>query len=141
MSSKSKNRGAGTGAEVVIRHRVLVLRVAQEFKPGMRAGEVYEIVRGVWRIAEDLRDKTVGAFALAVHQGVVHGVFCIDGWTPAAAEDYRTAKYDPAQQRWKFFSTSEVPKSVMEAYLGKSVQNYFKRGDQNPVRYVDGMKK
>lgn len=134
MSISTKNDK--TAEDAVIRHRVLLLRVSKEFKKGMSVEEMYPITRGVWKVGEKTRDEA--QYALTVYRGVVQAVFCIDKWSKAVKADYRSATYDPAKPRWKFSSASTVPAKVMNAYLHKSVREYFPKGARNPMMYVDG---
>ncbi len=96
---------------------------------------LYEATRGVWKIGPR-RDHA--RYALAVHEGIVHEVYAIEHWQPALTTPYATRKLDPAlaRGRWEFVG-KRAPDTIRKRYLGKSVGHYFKKGAQNPIRYIN----
>jgi hypothetical protein len=118
-----------------ITHPVLLIRVPQAFRPGMSDIALYEATRGVWRIGPR-RDQV--RYALAVYQGIVKEVYEIAGWPPALTTPYNTRTLQPAgaKGRWEFVG-KRAPDSVRQLYLGKSVAAHFRKGNQNPICYVN----
>jgi hypothetical protein len=114
---------------------VLLIRVPQAFRSGMSDVALYEATRGVWKIGPR-RDKV--RYVLAVYEGVVKEVYEISHWQPALTTAYATRKLDPALSvgRWEFVGKRALD-PVRQRYLRKSVAEYFKRGAQNPIAYVN----
>jgi hypothetical protein len=125
--------------EINITEPVLLIRTSKLFKHGMSDKELYEITRGVWRIGLN-REKAKYAFCVA--NGVVQEIFSIQKWQPAGTTLYET----PAQQdantkdkwigRWEFIGDI-APDTIRNKYIGKSIKDYFNRGNANPIYYVN----
>ena len=65
-------------------------------------------------------------------------VYEISLWQRALTTAYATRRLDPALSagRWEFVG-KRAPDPVRQRYLGKSVAEYFKRGAQNPIAYLN----
>jgi hypothetical protein len=114
---------------------VLLIRITQLYRDGMSARELYDATRGVWKVGS----RREGArYALAVHDGVVREVYEITEWLPAGSTEYLAGRVtkDSHPGRWEFVG-NVAPPAVRSRYLGASVAHYFRRGSQNPVRYVN----
>ena len=114
---------------------VLLIRVPRTFRPGMSDVELYQATRGVWRIGKR-RDHI--KYVFAVYQGVVQEVYEILRWQPAHTTPYRTRQLDAkaTRDRWEFVGRCADDK-VRSKYVGKSVADYFAKGAQNPITYVN----
>lgn len=113
----------------------MLIRINQLYRPGMSANELYDTTRGVWKVA---KRRHQARYALAVYHGEVLEVYEIDKWYPAGSTVYtnRVIDRDSCRNRWEFTGTV-APESVRSQYMGKSVGHYFKRGNSNPVMYVN----
>ncbi len=121
--------------QVTITEQALLIRISQLYRPTMPALSLYEATRGVWRIGER-RDQAVLAFAVA--EGTVREVYEVGSWQPAGTATYRTRppKDVNIPGRWEF--TGTVAKdSIRTKYVGKSIDHYFRRGNSNPINYVN----
>lgn len=120
---------------VEVTDSALLIRINRLFRHGMSAGELYEATRGVWKLG----DRRHGArYALAVFEGVVREVYAIEKWHRAGTLPYatRTAEEVNRPDRWEF-SGQVAPERVRERYVNRSVESYFKHGQQSPVLYVN----
>jgi hypothetical protein len=68
----------------------------------------------------------------------VKEVYEITSWQPALTASYTTRRFDPAvaRGRWEFVG-KRAPDNVRQLYLGKSVAAHFRKGNQNPISYVN----
>ncbi len=125
--------------EINITEPVLLIRTKELFKLGMSAKELYEITRGVWTIGKD-RERAEYAFCVA--GGIVREIYKIQKWQPAGTTHYETRAMQDANTkdkwlgRWEFIG-EVAPDKIRNKYIGKSVAHYFKRGNANPINYVN----
>jgi uncharacterized protein len=114
---------------------VLLIRINQLYYYGMSPKELYEATRGVWILG---RRREGANYACAVYGGVIHEVYQITTWHPGGTTRYTTRDYDDvdAPDRWEF-KGKKAPESVRQRYVRHSVDNYFKRHSQSPVRYIN----
>ena len=100
----------------------------------MSREELYEITRGHWKVGKRREGAT---YALAVAKGVVHEVFEIECWQKAGTDTYRLRRDgDAPEGRWEFVG-QVAPANARSRYLGRSVRTYLRRGNQNPITYVN----
>jgi hypothetical protein len=68
----------------------------------------------------------------------VREVYAIHSWQPAGTAAYRTRTPQDVKLpgRWEF-DGSLADKAIRDRYVGKSVAQYFKKGMQSPVVYVN----
>jgi uncharacterized protein len=125
--------------EIDITESALLIRVSRLFRQGMSDKELYEITRGVWRIGLD-REKAEYAFCIA--NSVVQEIYTIQKWQPAGTTPYETAAQQAANEkekwngRWEFIG-KVAPDMIRNKYIGKSVEHYFKKGNANPIYYLN----
>lgn len=114
---------------VTISDPVILIRINNQYTPGMPPDELYEATRYAWKLGE----RRDGArFALAVFEGVVREVYKIHRWrkaTPPLGETWKS-------ERWEFDGTVAA-QSRRSKYLGRRVDSYLPRGGQYPIRYVN----
>lgn len=117
---------AGVVAPKDFREPVIFIRINQYYKEGMNDEQVYEVVRGEWRINPE---STKGyRWVVAVAHGVIRGVFPVLEWKMSERTD--------CVGRWRFTKDSNtVVMPEMMAWIGKSVKWMFPKGSANPVRY------
>lgn len=87
-------------------------------------GDVYKATRYAWKIQPK---KAEGKYVLGVVDGVVRGVYEVDGsWYEALPE--RPGRYA--------FNGHPAPKEVQDIFLNKRIPDiYYGKGQANPVRY------
>lgn len=111
-----------------IPHPVIMLKIQRGWQPGMNETEVYEKTRGHWKIAEWVRDRMIGGYALGVAYGVVYGAYRIESW-------FRSEEpWDVGKNRWGFVG---APADELAHVVGTHVRDAF----PNQVmyrRFLDG---
>ena len=106
---------------------------------GMSDYQLYDQTRRSWKVNED-RVKQV-EYAFAIYEELVLEVYKIAGWFPAHTT-YNTIpvseeiiKHDIDGQRLEFVG-QVADENIRKKYVGKSVTSFYKRGEQNPIKYV-----
>jgi len=122
-------------ANATVTEPALLIRINESYRDGMSELALYEATRGVWRLGPRRERAHI---ALAVYRGVVLEAYVIHEWHRGDTTPYTTRTFtDPrAKQRWEFIG-SVADEAVRERYIGRSVADYFKRGNQSPVVYAN----
>ncbi len=106
----------------------VVLRINQAWREGMDVDDVYDVTHGWWVMGPQ---REQAEYAVAVAHGVVRGIFRVHGWRPR----HRNDDGSPATStRWGF---DGEPADEYAHLVGLNVRHLFRRGDANPVRYVN----
>ena len=117
-------------------HKVILIRVARAYYPGIPDDELFSITSGFWKIAAVSR--AIGGpkapdHAMAVHRGVVRAVYRIDGWR--GPTDIEAAEDPTRIPRWAFRGERD---QVMERrYAFADVTALLPQAAQNPIAYVN----
>lgn len=119
--------------QVNIDEPVILIRITQFYSFGMTDMELYDTTRGIWRIGKD-RDKA--KYAFAVFDGVVLEAYEIASWFKADRTFNSRGDHGNDEVRWEFVG-QKADEVIRSKYIGKSVEQYFTRGAQNPIRYVN----
>lgn len=82
---------------------------------------IYEATQGFWKVSPARASRA--DCILSVARGIVRAVFVPTGWIDSAY---------PGRKQF----AGHTDASQYSAFVGKSVAHYFKRGGQNPVRYL-----
>lgn len=122
-------RGLKTVDEVVqhydakgisITEPTIIININRLYKRFMTPSALYEATRSSWKIAE-WRQKKVN-YAIASYHGLVREIYEIENWNRNG-------------DRWEF--SGKVAKLVIrEKYINQSLDNYVKKGSQNPIKYT-----
>ncbi|MFC2947654.1 LEM-3-like GIY-YIG domain-containing protein [Virgibacillus sediminis] len=121
---------------VIIDESVMLIRLTKAFRYDLTDIELYDAVRGVWRIGDN-REKV--DYAFAVFDGIVHEVYKVEGWFKAGSTFNTRGRLDN-DSRWEF--VGHIAEDTMRSkYLRKSVEHYLTRGAQNPIKYVNVLNK
>jgi len=121
---------------------VLIIRVKKLYRPSMTPTKLYEITRGIWRVAGSRRNCV--QYAFSVYEGVVKEVYKVNGWYPAMSTPYQTRTelditlHDQISiaGRWEFIGEVAVP-AIRTKYIDRSVAFLFPQGAANPIKYVN----
>lgn len=97
----------------------IIININRLFTRGMTAQQLYDSTRASW-IVGTKRDKT--KYAIASYRGLVREVYEIEKWQPNGV-------------RWEFVGKI-AEDSIRDKYLNQSLENYIKKGGQNPIRYT-----
>jgi len=117
------------------KHKILMLRLNQHWRPDMSDGELYDITRGIWALGKK-REEVDLVFAVA--NGIVRKVYIPDSWHPAGTTIYNHKHPDIGEKersRWEFIGKEATEKEHLE-YIHKDVSWYYKKGEQTSRRYT-----
>lgn len=117
------------------KHRILILRLNQHWKQNMSEGELYDITRGIWKLAS--RRESVEVI-LAVSNGIVRQVYIPKSWHPAGTTNYIHKHPDIEEKhrsRWEFVGETATENEHLE-YMYKDVSWFYKKGEQTSTRYT-----
>ena len=103
-----------------------IIRINRLYRDGMNDQEVYETVRGWWRLRLDVAQQVKVVIAAA--HGIVRGVYYVDNWIEAS---------EPAEAGRIGFIGKPADKSTCDKFIGRSVRALFSRGAANPVKYFN----
>ncbi|MDD4354100.1 MAG: GIY-YIG nuclease family protein [Candidatus Nanoarchaeia archaeon] len=110
--------------DAVFKDSALLININKLYRRGMSQGDIYEAVRKYWRIDLD-RARSI-KLVCAVSQGIIRGVFYQDKWLVSGRGDLRC-----------YFVGRIADKADVDRYLNKSVNKYWKKGAQYPVKYIE----
>jgi hypothetical protein len=117
-------------------HRLMLVRVARQFRFGMDEEALYVATRQWWRIGADrmkLGTPRSPEWAMAVYKGVVRAVYKIERWRPPSAR--QVAANPRLKGRWAF--TGKLDSEMTARYAGSEVLAKLPMSAQNPIRYVN----
>jgi hypothetical protein len=97
----------------------IIININRLFTRGISAQKLYDSTRASW-IVGIKRDKA--KYAIASYRGLVREVYEIEKWQPNG-------------DRWEFIGKVADDK-IRVKYLNQSLENYIKKGGQNPIRYT-----
>ena len=114
---------------------IVIIKINKSYNPNMSGLELYDITRGCWKRRID--SVSSAKYALAAVYGEVVEVYKIDYWLPSPALNRETIPYDAEVEKGRIgFFGSVAEQKVREKYIGKSVKNFFKKGEANPVKLI-----
>jgi uncharacterized protein len=113
----------------------LLIRINRLYRHGMSERELHEATRGVWKLGER---RNSAQFAMAVFEGIDREVYAIETWHRAGTLTYTTREREDVdvRDRWEFRGRV-ASEPIRSRYPFRSVAAYFKRGQQNPIVYVN----
>lgn len=116
----------------------LLIRISKAFRYSMSERELYDFTRGFWKVSLTRAEKA--KYAFAVYQGIIQEVYKIDKWYQAeTTENVRNPEEEILlKTKGRFEFTGEIaPREITDKYKYKSVEHYFKKGNSNPIMYVN----
>lgn len=119
--------------QVNIIEPAILIRLNNLFRYDMTPIELYDATRGVWRIGHD-REKA--EYAFAIFDGIVHEVYKVLAWFQAGSTFNTRGSMEDERNRWEFVGQI-AEESLRSKYIGKSVEHYFSKNAQNPIKYVN----
>jgi hypothetical protein len=110
--------------EAAINDPMILINLNNQFRRGMSEKKLYESTRKSWRI--NIKRATKYKLACAVYRGIIREVYSIHpAWLPA-----------PNSKTRHMFQGKVAPAQIRDKYVNKSVSKYWKKGSQNPIKYV-----
>ena len=114
------------------RHRALIIKINQLYKPGASVEELYEATRYAWKISKPKAEKA--EVILAVAHKEIKAAFIADEWLEATTENFPDK--GPVPGRFGFIGR-EASSDIRELYVGKRVPGkYIRYGAANPIAYL-----
>ena len=120
----------------------ILIRINKTYNSTMSEISLYDYTRGRWRVNTERASKA--KFAFAIFDGVIQEIFEIHEWHKAGTtESSRKPNDRPDLNSTKslvgrFEFTGEIaPEKTRTYYIGKSVKDYFKKGNSNPIYYIN----
>ena len=115
------------------RHRALIIKINQQYRPGASVEELYEATRYAWKISKSRAEKA--EVILATYIGKIKAAFIADEWLEATTENFPDK--GPAPGRFGFIGR-EASSDIQELYVGKRIPDeYRKYGAANPIQYAE----
>lgn len=116
----------------------VLIRINQNFRYSLSPEELYGYTRGVWKVSRNTCKKA--NYAFSVYQGIIQEVYAIHSWheagTTRSHRDYNEENVENLKDRLEF--VGEIASDKMRnKYLFKSVEHYFKKGNSNPIMYLN----
>jgi hypothetical protein len=97
----------------------IIININRLYTRGISAQKLYDSTRASW-IVGTKRDRA--KYAIASYRGLVREVYEIEKWQPNG-------------DRWEFIG-KVADDEIRDKYLNQSLENYIKKGGQNPIRYT-----
>jgi uncharacterized protein len=122
---------------ITITDKAILINISRLYRYGMTPMELYDTTRGIWKVAPSRHNAEL---AFCVYGGIIREVYSIATWLPAHStmtlgRDFLEKEYNPSERHE--FVGRLAPESTRKKYIGKSVQDYFAPGSQNPIKYVN----
>jgi hypothetical protein len=104
---------------ITITEPTIIININKLYKRFMKDNELYNTTRSSWKLGSK---KNEAKYVIAAYRGLVREVYKINSWNQVG-------------DRWEF--TGEVAeKEIRDKYLNQSLENYTKKGSQNPIKYT-----
>lgn len=110
--------------DAVFKDSALLININKLYRRGMSQNDIYEAVRKHWRI--NLNRARSIKLVCAVSQGIIRGVFYQNKWLVSGRGDLKC-----------YFVGHIADKADVNKYLNKSVNKYWKKGAQYPIKYIE----
>lgn len=106
-----------------INDSVILININRLYHPDMSETELYEATRKHWKVSAQHASSI--ETACSVYRGIIQEVFAIHQWLPS-----------PEGGR-SYFEGEIASPEIREKYLYRSVKEYWKKGSQNPIKYME----
>ena len=135
--------GATELKDIDIKHNILVIRINKLYRSNMSAIELYNAVRGIWKLSYK-KVKEI-QYVFGVYNSLIVGVYKPTKWFICKeAKEYLPRKdiiLTKENEDRLFFRDEYFEKGITDSqqnnYLGKSINGLnIKQGAQNPVTYL-----
>jgi hypothetical protein len=97
----------------------IIININKLYKRFMTNDELYEVTKQAWKLGTK---KNQANYVVASYRGLVREVYEIENW-------YKV------NDRWGF-NGKVANKEIVDKYKDNSLENYIKKGNQNPIRYT-----
>ena len=120
--------------EVQITEPSILIRINQKFRYSMSEIELYDFTRGQWKV--NVEKANNAKFAFAIYEGIIQEVYSVLFWLKAGKTLNTRNEKEALKDRFEFIGNIAEPE-IRNKYKYKSVEHYFKKGNANPIMYVN----
>ena len=120
--------------KIQIEEPSLLIRINQYFRYSMTEMELYDFTRGYWKM--NIERAKNAKYAFAVYNGIIQEVYEIKTWLKAGESMSVRGKIETIDDRVEFIGNI-ASESIQKKYKYKSVEDYFKKGNANPIMYIN----
>lgn len=115
---------------------IILIRI-NHYYYGMSEMDLYDLTRRSWKV--NLNRAKQAEYAFAVYQGLIMEVYKIVAWFPAHStfNGLPCSKERKMADQGRYEFVAQIAEEAIRAkYIGKSVSKFYKKGEQNPIKYV-----
>lgn len=122
-----------------IDENVIMIRVNQTFRYGMKPWELYDVTRCAWKVNLETAKRV--DYAFSVYNGIVLEVYKVLEWLPGHSTmnsfflGTEQGHMEARKNRYEFVGRIAEPE-VREKYKDKDVSGLFPKGNQNSFKYI-----
>ena len=99
----------------------LVVKINKTFRDGMSSEELYEIIRGIWKIKKEKRDRI--EYVFGVYRGIIKEVYKVTRWDDAGTTPYKFRIHDTELLKARSeFVGSPAENAIRDRFVGKSIE-------------------
>ena len=120
--------------QVKIDEPAILIRINQAFRYSMSEIELYDYTRGQWKISKERADNA--KYAFAIYEGIIQEVYSVLFWIEAGKTLNTRNEKEANPDRCEFIGNI-AESEIRDKYKYKSVEDYFKKGNANPIMYVN----
>ena len=120
--------------QVEVSEPSIFIRINQKFRYSMSEIELYDYTRGQWKVNVEKANKA--KFAFAVYEGIIQEVYSVLFWLEAGKTLNTRNEIEAVKDRFEFIGNIAEPE-IRNKYKFKSVEHYFKKGNANPIMYIN----
>ena len=123
-----------------ITDNIMFIRINKRYRNDMTPMEIYEATRGYWKLKLENAKKV--DYVLSVYDGMVLEVYEVAEWFPALSTYMdRPGKTSPEELQGRYEFVGKIADDdIRKRYADKSVSDFFKFGEANPIKYIWGKK-
>ena len=142
-TNKVKRDNIISNAENVnIDEAAMLIKINKLYHSEISKLALYEATRGVWKVGYR---RNNAEYAFAVYQSIVKEIYKINQWHKGGTLVYETREGGEVMEyldknkdakRWEFEGVT-ADEEIRKKYIGKSVKQYTRKGNQNPIKYVN----
>jgi hypothetical protein len=107
---------------VTITEPTIIITINKYYERFITEDKLYAITRSAWKVSKQRRDNV--EYAIASYRGLVREIYKINCW-----------HFKSDENRWAFDGEKAEPE-IRNKYINQSLDNYIKKGSQNPIRYT-----
>lgn len=128
--------------KTTITEPAVLIRINKAFRYSMTDMELYDFTRGQWKLNPNNASKA--KYAFGIYQGIIQEVYEVLHWYPAGStysvrqgpNNVDIEELETLEGRHEFVGNL-APKEIREKYKYKAVDHYFKKGNSNPIMYLN----